>query len=230
MTQAPRARPTLAVFDFDGTLTRRDTSLAFLAFAVGRRRLAGALVRGAPLFFADLRSVLGRGAAYERWEIEVHIRLLRALVGGSARARVRDLGRRFATGAMGAMVAPAALEQVAWHRAQGHRCALVTASLDCYAEPWGWRAGFHDVVASRLAHDDRGTIQSGFHGGACWGETKLARLREVVGPLDRYTVVVYGNGAGDRPLLARADHPVRVRTRVRWQRLAAGVREALHAA
>jgi hypothetical protein len=44
----------VVVFDLDGTLTVRDTSLPFVAHAVGARRLAGIVAARCPLFLADL--------------------------------------------------------------------------------------------------------------------------------------------------------------------------------
>jgi phosphatidylglycerophosphatase C len=231
-------RPVLAVFDFDRTLTTRDTSLSFLAFAAGRARLAVSLLLGGPRFLADLTVAAARGRSTapgwpslrDRWELGVHDRLLRALFRGRSAADLDALGRRFATEVLGAMVAPEALAQVAWHRARGDRCVLVTGSLETYMEPWGKGAGFERVLASRLARDGARTIAGGFDGEPCWGDVKLARLREAVGSLDGYTLIVYGNEPGDRALLDAADHAVRVRPGDSWARLAAGVREALHAA
>jgi HAD superfamily hydrolase (TIGR01490 family) len=232
-------RPILAVFDFDGTLTTRDTSLPFLAFAAGRARLTAAMMLRGPVFLAGLTLARARAGApapgwpalRDRWELSVHDRLLRALFHGRSAAELDELGRRFADEALDAMVAPEALAQVAWHRARLHRCVLVTGSLETYMEPWGLRAGFERVLASRLARDRaRRTVVGGFDGEPCWGDAKLARLREAVGSLDRYTLVVYGNEPGDRALLDVADHAVRVRPGESWARLAAGVRDALHAA
>jgi HAD superfamily hydrolase (TIGR01490 family) len=238
VSDAAPERPVLAVFDFDGTLTTRDTSLPFLEFAVGRPRLAASLLLGGPRFLADLTIALVRAAGAgggwptrrARWELDVHDRLLAALFRGRTEAELDELGRRFATDALDAMVEPDALAHVGWHRSRGHRCVLVTGSLETYMEPWGRRVGFDRVLGSRLARDRERRVAGGFDGEPCWGDAKLARLREAVGSLERYTVVVYGNEPGDRALLDAADHPVRVRPGDSWTRLAAGVREALHAA
>jgi HAD superfamily hydrolase (TIGR01490 family) len=228
-------RPVLAVFDFDGTLTSRDSSLPFLAFAAGAGRVAASLLVRGPLLLADLtvaaRAALraddGPAAPHERWKLAVHERLLRALFRGRSRAELAELGRRFAGEALDPMLAPGALDQVRWHLDNGHRCLLVTGSLDAYMEPWGARAGFERVLATRVAHDGGERVLGGFDGGACWGAAKLDRLRDAVGDLARYTLVVYGNEPSDRPLLEAADHPVRVRPGDSWPRLSAAVREAL---
>lgn len=236
MVRDSLSRPILAVFDLDGTLTTRDTSLPFIAFARGRSRLIGSMAAALPFLLADMSVAFKREAdaagrclerVWGRWEVEFHQRLLRTMFQGMEQEAFLELGRRFAAEVMDAMVSPAGLEQVSWHRAKGHECILVTASIDCYVEPWGRRVGFDKVLGSRMAIDTLARVRGGFEGEPCWGEAKLCRLRDEVGPLDGYTVVVYGNEPGDLALLARADHAVRVSARGSWPRLSAEVRRAL---
>ena len=52
----------VAAFDFDGTLTTRDTLLAFIRFTHGRRGLLGGLLRYAPCL------LLMRMGLYPNWK------------------------------------------------------------------------------------------------------------------------------------------------------------------
>ena len=54
MVRDSLSRPILAVFDVDGTLTTRDTSLPFIAFARGRSRLIGSMAAALPFLLADM--------------------------------------------------------------------------------------------------------------------------------------------------------------------------------
>lgn len=230
-------RPTLAVFDFDGTLTSFDSSLPFIVFARGSARVARSLMIRAPFFAADLAVAAVREAKTDqrvsvrgRWGQAAHERLIRADFRGMSRADFRELGRRFAEEALDPMIAPGALEQVAWHRSRGHECVLVTESIDCYTEPWGHCVGFRKVVATRIAFDSQGRVAGTFDGGPCWGHAKPVRLREVAGPLEDYNLVVYGNEPDDHALLSVADHPVPVRAGESWAEIGARAKAALGAA
>jgi HAD superfamily hydrolase (TIGR01490 family) len=116
------------------------------------------------------------------------------------------LGESFANGVLPGLVRPAALTRIAWHREQGHRLVLVSASLEAYLEPWGRQAGFDDILATRL-ESINGRLTGRFAGPNCRDAEKVVRLRELVGPIDGVVLHAYGDSRGDRELLAVADHP-----------------------
>ena len=100
-----------------------------------------------------------------------------------------------------------------WHRAEGHRIVIVSASLDCYLAPVA-RDLDVGLVATRLAVGPDGRLTGDYDGRNCRGPEKLARVREwmaettddTTGPT-AITVVLwaYGNSEGDRQLLKAAD-------------------------
>jgi phosphatidylglycerophosphatase C len=231
----PPLRPTLAVFDFDGTLTTYDSSLPFIDFARGRARLVRSLALNLPgLAFDVVAAAAGEARAGDRrisvrgrWGQRAHERLLRATFQGMPRGEFLAIGRRFAEEGIEKMLAPGALDQVAWHRGRGHECVLITGSLECYMEPWGRAAGFRKVIATRLTYDDAERVEGKFDGGSCWGHAKIVRLIEAVGPLEDYTLVMYGNEPADGPLLRLADHPIPVREGEAWTEIGARARTEL---
>ena len=190
-------RRVVAVFDFDGTITDRDTLVPFLVLAFGRVRVA-----------ATFAALAGTGLAYllRRTSIdEFKRRVLRRLVAGASASRLGALGPAHAR-ALAPRLRPAALERIAWHRAQGHRLVLVSSTLDLYLAHVGARLGFDDVLCSRLA--SRGERLSGeLEGADCTGPEKLRRLQALLGDLRAHELHVYGDSDGDRELLAAADHP-----------------------
>jgi len=220
----PTARPVVAVFDFDGTLTHRDTSLPFVFFVLGRVKTWLTIVRLVPLFGLDLlyafrderptshagqREPLGGVAG--KWETSAHERLLRHCFAGMTEDRLRGLGKKFMAVEGVHLIRKAGLRRLAWHKQQGHRCILISASIDVYLDPWATDAGFDDVLGTQLELDDEGVFTGRFAVEPCWGRAKLRRLESHLGSLSDYTVFAYGNGRGDRDLLAVADHGFLVR-------------------
>jgi HAD superfamily hydrolase (TIGR01490 family) len=191
-------RPVVAVFDFDGTLTRRDSLLPFL------RRIAGAwgfwfgIVRLAPWLIAYALRVIPNHRAKRA--------VLAHFLAGRALADVSESARRFSVQELNALLRPEAMARLRWHQAQGHRTVLLSASPALYLLPWAGAHGFDAVLGTELAVVE-GRLTGDLVGGNCYGPEKVVRLRQLLGDLGALHLYAYGDSRGDRELLAQADHP-----------------------
>ncbi|HXM56217.1 MAG TPA: HAD family hydrolase [Candidatus Dormibacteraeota bacterium] len=192
------ARPTVAVFDFDGTMTRRDSTTAFCLATVPARRLVPVLALRAPRLAAFRLGLASRTAVKES--------LLTALLGGMEDALLRRRAAAWARAALPGLVRPAALARLRWHQSRGHRVVLASASLEVLLEPWARSVAVSDVLATRLEVRS-GRVTGRLDGPNCYGPEKVARLRALLGDLDAFEVFAYGDSRGDRELLAAARHP-----------------------
>jgi phosphatidylglycerophosphatase C len=201
---------TVAAFDFDGTLTRRDTLGPFLREIAGTGSFARALAVDAPRL-----ALAGMGAASRD---DAKERLLRRLVGGRRHADLAALGRAYGERVATSGLRPDMIARLREHAEEGHEIAIVSASLDLYIDRAAELLGVETVLCSRLEVDDDGRVTGGLVGGNCRGPTKLQRIREHFGT-GGYQLWAYGDSAGDNEMLAAADHPVRVERRSRRWRL-----------
>jgi len=190
---------TVAAFDFDGTITRRDSTVAFCLATVPAPRLAAAAVTRAPALAGYGLRLVPRDRVKES--------LLTALFRGVEDRELRRRASSWALEALPAMVRPQALARLRWHRSQGHRVVLASASLEMLLEPWAETAGVDDVLATRLEVRD-GRLTGRLDGPNCYGPEKVVRLRALLGDLDAVELHAYGDSRGDRELLAVAQHPV----------------------
>lgn len=189
------ARAGVAAFDFDGTLVPGDSLHGFLALLLGRRRLGRALLSsGAAMGLGYLRG--GRDGAKTAF-------FARALPGIEA-ARMDALGRAFGHQLAGCVRADLAA-RLGWHREQGHRLVLVSASLTDYLEPFAAEVGLDDVIATRLEVGPDGRLTGRLAGPNVRGKEKATRLRALLGsePVELWA---YGDSRGDREMLVMADH------------------------
>lgn len=193
----------VAAFDVDGTLTVRDCVRPFLVRVGGWHGMSSALLRK-PL------ASLGAAARRDR------DRLKEVIVGGVMRGRkvaqVEAMGAEFAAHVHEGWLRPDTMERLRWHQRAGHRIVLVSASLGPYLRPLGHRLGVDDVLcAEPLREGDE--FADGLDGVNCRAAEKVRRLDEwlLASSLESATVWAYGDSAGDRELLARADHPLYVR-------------------
>jgi phosphatidylglycerophosphatase C len=193
------ARTTVAVFDFDGTITDRDATVAFCFAVVPPARLASALLRQAPRLAGCGLGLVPRERAKEA--------LLTALFRGVDEACLRLVAAVWAGRELPGMVRPTAMDRVRWHQARGHRVVLCSASLALFLEPWARAAGIDDVLATRMETRD-GRLTGRLDGRNCYGAEKVARLRALIGDLAAVDLYAYGDSRGDRELLAAARHAV----------------------
>jgi phosphatidylglycerophosphatase C len=191
-------KPVVAAFDFDGTLTYRDTLLPFLLHAAG----PGRFVRHA---FALIPTLAGYGLGMIRNDVAKQ-RVLGRFFAGTHIDILRDKATEFAEQELPSLIRPEAVRRLDWHKKQGHRCIVISASMDLYVRHWALKTGFDDVLASRLEMLADGSVTGNLAGGNCFGSEKVRRLEGLLGPRTGYTLYVYGDSRGDRELLSAADH------------------------
>lgn len=184
----------LALFDFDGTITTRETMPDFMFRAVrpGRLRIGSVLL--APLVIG-YRCGLVPGTV-------VRAAICRFGFHGVPAAEVEAHGRRFAAEVLPAVLRPEAMRRIAWHRDRGDTVVVVSGGLDVYLRPW-CRAQGIELICSALQR--RGERLTGrYRGPQCVGAEKARRVRERF-PLAGYArVFAYGDTPEDRELLALA--------------------------
>ena len=199
MTPAPRG---VAAFDFDGTITRRDTLGPFLVEYRGRARVLRA---GLPHLHR-----LG-GAALGRYDRDLaKDRYLTSLLGGTGAPELERAGRAYAAQLLERQAFhPAVVERMAWHREQGHAVVVISASLAAYVEPVARELGADASFATQLEAVD-GVLTGRMDRGNVRAAAKVERLERWL-DAEPAEVWAYGDSAGDDALLARADRPHRVR-------------------
>jgi phosphatidylglycerophosphatase C len=204
-SEGPADTRPVAAFDFDGTITERDSLLPFLMLATSRRRVVGALGRDlGPLTWAARRGGM---------RDEAKRRMIARLFSGDDTARLHRLGEAYAT-VLAPDLRPSMIEQIAWHREQGHRLVIVSASLRYYLDPLGRDLGFDEVIGVELEVGDDGRLTGQLAGPNVRGEEKAVRLRAWMGG-EPSELWAYGDSRGDAELLAMATHPRPVGRRAR---------------
>lgn len=203
-------------FDLDGTITRRDTYVAYL-FGYLLRRPHQLLLQALPLVVAVALHWSGR-----RDNTWLKCTFLHRVLGGRRRAELEHWTDRFVDDIVGRSLRPQALDVIAAHRRAGDHLVLMTASLDVYALPIGRRLGFEQVIATRTAVDGAGRLTGDLDGGNCYGAEKLVRAQAVVDDLGgKVSTVVYTDHHSDIDLLRWAQKPVAVHPTRRLRNLIA---------
>ena len=193
--QPPAARD-LALFDFDGTITTRETFPDFMARAVPRRRLALGRVLFAPWVVGYRLGVVPVAL--------LRTALVRYAFSGVPLAAVEAAGAALAADVLPGLVRPEVQTRIDWHKARGDTVAVVSGGFDVYLAPW-CRAQGLDWICSSLAVRD-GRLTGRYAGAQCVADEKARRVRARYDLAGYRAIHAYGDTHEDHALLALADH------------------------
>jgi phosphatidylglycerophosphatase C len=191
----PGAGPPIVAFDFDGTLTTRDSFTAFLKWRAGPARYALGLVRLAPSALAYL---------VHRDRGRIKAAATREFLRGVARERLEADARAFADQVSASLLRPDAVATWRTWRSEPVRLVIVTASPDLVVAPFARSLGADALIGTELAFDAQGRVRGNFATPNCRGPEKVVRLKAAFGPTVQIKAA-YGDTGGDREMLAMAE-------------------------
>jgi phosphatidylglycerophosphatase C len=195
----------VAAFDFDGTLSTRDNFVPFLHRCSGTPLLARAFVAG------GLDMLRSGPSQWSRNHMKTEV--LERLFAGRDADDVEATAREFAADILAHHLRAEAVETADWHRTQGHRLVIVSASLGVYLRPIAEQLRFDAVLATELEVDGDRTLTGRMVGENVRGPEKARRLEAWLAeeaPDTEPFVWAYGDSSGDKELWARADRAVRL--------------------
>ncbi|MCR5880514.1 HAD-IB family hydrolase [Phenylobacterium sp. J367] len=187
----------VVAFDFDGTLTVRDSFTAFLRWRAGPARYALGLARLVPALIAYV---------FHRDRGRIKAQAVGEFLKGVPHDRLEADARRFAETHARKLLRPDAVAAWKRWRTQRVRLVIVTASPEMTVGPFGRGLGADAVLGTQLSFDADNRVLGAFSGPNCRGPEKIVRLKEVFGPEMRLKAA-YGDTSGDREMLAMAEIP-----------------------
>jgi HAD superfamily hydrolase (TIGR01490 family) len=188
---------TIAAFDFDGTLTTQDSLFRFISWRRSRAEVVLDLVTTLPLLALYGARLVGN----ETHKMALFAKAFRDMPADTFERWAGD----FASGELPRMIRAEALERVRFHQDRGDRVVLITASPTDWIVPWAAGEGITEIIGNAAEVTD-GRITGRLAGANCYGPEKLRRLLALNPERESYTLFAYGDGRGDRELLAAANH------------------------
>jgi len=189
--------PAIVAFDFDGTLTIRDSFTEFLRWRAGPGAWALGLVKLAPALAAYAKD-RDRGRIKAASVKEFLLGVSRQTLEAEAAAFAEDIWPRF--------MRPDALEVWNdWGQRGAHR-VIVTASPTTTVAPFARKLGAEALLGTEFVFDANDRITGDFAGPNCRGEEKVRRLKAAYGE-NMTLAAAYGDTSGDTEMLAMAQQP-----------------------
>lgn len=187
----------IVAFDFDGTLTIRDSFTEFLRWRAGAGGWAVGLLKLAPAVAIYAR---------DRDRGRIKAASVKAFLSGVTRETLSAETEAFADDVWSRFMRPDALAcWNEWGEKGAHR-VIVTASPTETVAAFARRLGAENLLGTALAFDTHDRVTGEFVGPNCRGEEKVRRLREAYGN-DVQIAAAYGDTSGDTEMLAMAAQP-----------------------
>lgn len=182
----------IAFFDFDGTITTRDTMLELIRYRHGRLKFYLGFLALSPLMVFMKAGVISNQQAKEK--------MLGLFFGGMAIDQFNKTCSEFSRACIPQLLRPAAVETLAALRKAGTDVVLVSASAENWLADWCQLNGI-TLIASKLELVN-GKLTGKLVGQNCHGEEKVSRIKKEF-DLSLYdSIVCYGDTSGDKPMLA----------------------------
>lgn len=186
----------LAIFDFDGTLTTRSTTVAFLRYMFPTR------------FYLTLPLLLPVFLAFQAGlcNIDTLNRIIvRLYFKGKNIQALESRAKAFCQKDLPRLLNPEGMQKLRFHQTQGHWCFLATSAYGIYARLWACQHGFDGAVATEFEQDPQGFFTGNLLGKSCYGAEKVRRLALEIDGAEQ--IYAYGDSEGDKELLNSASHP-----------------------
>jgi len=184
----------LALFDFDGTITNKDAFTGFLFYAISPRRLLLGKVLLAP-FIIGHKLGLVDGASIRK-------KIVRIGFSGRCEKDLTKQAQKYSKEKIDKTLRINAMEKLAWHKKQGDKIVVVSASIDIYLKDWCERYEV-ELLCSRLERK-KGKITGRYIGADCSCEEKVSRIKESL-DLNLYDkIYAYGDTKEDLAMLELA--------------------------
>ena len=191
----------IAAFDFDGTLTKKDSLFEFLLFTQGKWRTFLGLVILSPAVMAMFLGIIDNNRCKEI--------MLSYFFKGWRQADFELKGREFVTRGK-EILNPETCAKLRKHLNEGHEVYIISASVEEWVKPIAETLGVKNVLCTRLAVGKDGILTGRYQGKNCHGQEKVNRLLQADPDRDTYYLYAYGDSNGDKQLFDFADEATRV--------------------
>jgi len=186
----------IAVFDFDGTITTKDTLLEFIRFSKGNLLFLFGFMLYSPLLIAYKLKI------YPNWKVKQ--KMFSYFFKGMKLKDFNRLCENFHKRSAG-IIRPEAQNAIKRHIETGDSLVIISASVVNWVRPFAQELMIPFVLCTEIETNSDYILTGNFSTPNCYGQEKVNRLLELFPQREDYHLVVYGDSSGDKELMNLAD-------------------------
>lgn len=186
----PKAK--LFAFDFDGTLTTRDTLIEFIRYACGTARFLLGFLLYSPLLVLMKLRLYSNGKAKQK----VFAHFFKGMTIDAFDTLCQDFASTHRH-----LLRPEVVSQLELALSEGAEVLIVSASIDNWVQSFFPKV---KVLGTQIEVID-GRLTGRFLTPNCYGQEKVHRILALHPDRSAYHLTAYGDSRGDREMLAFAD-------------------------
>ncbi len=184
----------LYCFDFDGTITKKDTMFSFLKF-YNKRKFYLNFMKHLP-FFIMLKLNLSEAERVKK-------NFVSSILKGEKETKIQQKAISFFEKNYPYILREKALNFIQNIDRNNSECYLVTASLDIWVKPFSEKLNLK--LLSTQAKFEHGIYIGEFATKNCNGIEKVNRIKEVIKNQSFNKIIAFGDTSGDKEMLVWAD-------------------------
>ena len=186
----------LTLFDFDGTITKRDSLADFSKYYLGSFEYYKGLLILSPILLAYKLKIIPNHVAKEK--------LTSYFFKGLDSIYFQNIANTYSIEQIDKIIRPEALERIKWHQEKGHKTVVVSASMECWLSGW-CKKNKLELIATKLESKNN-RLTGKFSTKNCYGIEKVNRIKEKYNLEDYEVIYAYGDSKGDKEMLSIADN------------------------
>ena len=179
------------MFDFDGTITNRDSFIEFIRYTCSNRAFITGFIRMSPLL------AMYKAGFIPNWKAKEAV--MSYFWGGMELEEFNRKGEEFAENILPSICRQAAIDRIREYQSEGWEVVVVSASASNWLKSWAHQLRVKLIATELLIEEGR--VTGKIDGRNCYGPEKVARLQTLYRLEDFGEIHAFGDSSGDREML-----------------------------
>ena len=190
-------KPCLAIFDFDKTITIKDSFNDFFIIHFGIVRFLLFMFKNSPFIILYVFGFLENYVIKER--------MLSHYCKNMSYNEFLEKCNYYAENHLPRLINKKCIDKIMWHKKSNHELAILSASPSGWIEPWAKRNGFSYVICTKMEIVNNKITGKIGKENNCYGKNKLLFLENTFKDITSYYTYAYGDSVSDKYFLDLAD-------------------------